>query len=51
MLVAQARREVGHHSRSRGWAADVLTDGLLTLDCLDLELPLAAIYEELDRLG
>jgi Uma2 family endonuclease len=51
MLVSQTRREVWHHSRSRGWVADVLTDGRLTLDCLDLELTLAAIYEELDGLA
>lgn len=50
LLVSQTRREVWHHRRSRDWAAEVLTDGDLSLDCLEIRLPLESLYEEIEGL-
>ncbi len=50
VLVSQTQREVWHHRRSRDWVAEVLTGGSLTLDCLNLALPLASVYEEIEGL-
>lgn len=47
LLISQTEWAVWHHRRSRDWAADVLTDGGLKLDCLDAELSLVSIYEEI----
>lgn len=51
LLVSQARREVWHYRRAREWAAEVLTDGDLGLECLGISLPLDAIYDEVEGLG
>ncbi|NEX20419.1 Uma2 family endonuclease [Thiorhodococcus mannitoliphagus] len=50
LLVSQTRREVWHYRRSRDWAAEVLTDGDLGLDCLAIRLPLDLIYEEIEEI-
>lgn len=46
LLVAQDRREVQVHRRARVWAAEVVTDGAVRLDCLGYDMPLATINEE-----
>ncbi|MEA3641940.1 MAG: Uma2 family endonuclease [Lamprobacter sp.] len=51
LLVSQTRREVWHYRRSQDWAAEVLSDGDLSLDCLEIRLSLASLYEEIDGLG
>ncbi|MFP4061725.1 MAG: Uma2 family endonuclease [Halochromatium sp.] len=50
LLVSQTRREVWHYRRSQDWAAEVLSDGELRLDCLGIGLPLDLIYEEIEAL-
>jgi len=50
LLTSQTRREVWHFRRSRGWAADVVAEGDLTLDCLDIALAVESIYEEVEGL-
>lgn len=50
LLVSQTQRAVWHYSRSRAWAEQVLTEGDLGLDCLDISLSLALIYEEIEDL-
>ncbi len=48
LLVAQSQRAAWHYRRSGDWAAEVFAEGVLTLDCLGLELPVASIYEEIE---
>ena len=48
VLVAQDRCEVQVHRRSSDWAAEVLTEGMLRLECLDVGLSLDDIYEDVD---
>jgi Uma2 family endonuclease len=50
LLVSQTRREVWHYRRSLDWATEVLTEGDLGLDCLEIRLPLESIYEEIEGL-
>jgi len=51
VLESQAQRKVWHHRRTRDWVVELLTAGGLTLDCLNLALPLASVYEEIEGLG
>jgi Uma2 family endonuclease len=51
LLMSQTQRMVWHYRRARGWTAEVLTDGDLTLDSLDARLPLGLIFEEIEGLG
>jgi Uma2 family endonuclease len=51
LLIAQDERRVWHHRRAKDWAPEVLTEGGFKLDCLDAELALPAIYEEIEGLG
>jgi Uma2 family endonuclease len=51
LLVSQTRHEIWHYRRSRDWAAEVLTDGDVRLDCLDIELTFGLIYEEIEAVS
>jgi len=46
LLVDQHQRRVEVYRRAQGWALDVLTEGAVRLDCLDHEVPLDVIYED-----
>jgi Uma2 family endonuclease len=46
LLVAPDRRELQLHRRSRNWASEVIIDGSVQLDCLDCELTLDEVYED-----
>lgn len=50
LLVSQTQRQVWHYRRSRAWEAEVVTEGELRFDCLEISLALAAIYEEIEGL-
>jgi Uma2 family endonuclease len=51
LLIEQDVRAVEIHRRVRGWAGERVTDGGVHLDCLEIDVPLDAIYEDvpLDR--
>lgn len=44
-IVSRWRPEVLVYRRARGWTAEVLTEGELRLEAVDLAMPLASIYE------
>jgi Uma2 family endonuclease len=46
LLVSQDRRAVQTHRRSNAWASEVVTEGSVRLDCLEPDLGLDAIYED-----
>lgn len=46
LLIEQNARMVEVHRRAGGWAQEILTEGGVRLDCLDVELPLDVIYED-----
>jgi len=46
LLIEQDARAVEIHRRSQGWGAEYLTDGGVRLACLDVEVPLDVIYED-----
>ncbi|MBK1653987.1 Uma2 family endonuclease [Allochromatium vinosum] len=46
LLVDQHQRRVDVYRRAQGWALDVLTEGAVRLDYLDIEVPLDVIYED-----
>ncbi|MBK1723329.1 Uma2 family endonuclease [Thiocystis violacea] len=46
LLISQSAREVEIHRRARGWALETVAEGSVRLDCLDVELPLDVIYED-----
>jgi len=46
LLIEQDSRAVEIHRRSQGWGAEYVTDGCVRLDCLGVEVPLDAIYED-----
>ncbi|MTW22163.1 Uma2 family endonuclease [Allochromatium palmeri] len=46
LLVDQHQRRVEVYRRAQGWTLDVLTEGTVRLDCLDHEVPLDVIYED-----
>ncbi|MDX9766771.1 MAG: Uma2 family endonuclease, partial [Ectothiorhodospiraceae bacterium] len=46
LLLSQDRVEAELRRRGDGWHAERLTQGSLRLDCLNLEIPLATIYED-----
>jgi len=49
LLVAQDRRQVDLYRRAEtDWVHETFTDGRIHLDCLDMELPIEAIYEDVD---
>ena len=50
LLVSQTVREVQIHRRKRDWAPETLTNGPLRLECLDVEVPLDVIYEDVPAL-
>ncbi len=49
LLIAQNQRAVEIHRRARGWVLETVTEGSVRLDCLDVELPLDVIYEDVMR--
>jgi Uma2 family endonuclease len=51
LLIEQDVRAVEIHRRVRSWAGERVTDGRVHLDCLEIDLPLDAIYDDvpLDR--
>lgn len=50
VLVSQTAREVQIHRRTRDWALDTVTDGRVRLECLDVDVPLDVIYEDVPAL-
>lgn len=46
LLIAQDRQEAELHRRQDGWRAVRFTQGAIPLKCLDTEIPLATIYED-----
>ncbi len=47
LLLAQDAREAQlHRRRAGGWHAQRITGGAVPIDCLDVEIPLATIYED-----
>lgn len=50
LLIEQNDRSVEIHRRARDWAAERITEGSVYLGCLDVEVPLDVIYEDV-RLG
>jgi len=46
LLIEQDWRAVEIHRRRQGWGAEYLTDGGVRLDCLEVEVPLDVIYED-----
>ncbi|MBK1692962.1 Uma2 family endonuclease [Ectothiorhodospira mobilis] len=47
LLVAQDRRQVDLYRRTEAdWVHETFTDGRIHLDCLDTDLPIEAIYED-----
>ncbi len=46
LLISQTAREVEVYRRARDWAQEIVTEGSIRLDCLDVELGLEAIYED-----
>ena len=47
LLVAQDRTWARIHRRDRDWAPEIVESGAVRLDCLDCELPLDVVYEDL----
>jgi len=49
LLVAQDRRQVDLYRRTEtDWVHETFTDSRIHLDCLDTDLPIEAIYEDVD---
>ena len=49
LLVAQDRRQVDLYRRTEtDWVHDTHTEGSLRLDCLEQDLPLEDIYEDVE---
>ncbi len=46
LLISQSAQEVEIYRRTRGWAPETVTEGSVRLDCLDVELPLEMMYED-----
>lgn len=46
LLIEQDQRAAEIRRRSRGWAFERYTDGSVRLDCLDLEVSLDVLYED-----
>ena len=46
LLIAQSAREVEIYRRADGWAHETVTQGRVRLECLDVDLPLEVIYED-----
>lgn len=51
VLISQTKREIEVHRRARDWAQDIITEGSVRLDCLDTDLPLDVIYEDVPLHG
>lgn len=50
LLVAQDRRRVDVYRRTEtDWVHETHTEGAIQLDCLDTELPIDAVYEDVER--
>ena len=47
LLVSQGRRAVQIHRRASDWASEIIAEGAVRLDCLDCELGLDVIYEDI----
>jgi len=48
LLVAQDRPLVEVYRRRAGWLPEEVSEGTFRLDCLELEVPVASIYQDLD---
>ena len=46
LLVDQSARSVEVHRREQGWRQEVVTEGSIRLACLDAELPLDVLHED-----
>ena len=46
LLIEQESRAVEIHHRARGWALERISEGNVRLDCLDVEVSLEALYED-----
>lgn len=51
LLVSQDRPEVTLHRHGDGWRERVVTEGDVPIDCLDVRVPVHAIYEEVPGVG
>lgn len=50
LLVAQDRRRVDVYRRTEtDWVHETHTEGAIQIDCLDTELPIDAVYEDVER--
>ena len=46
LLIEQDRRAVDIHRRAHGWALERITEGGVRLECLDVEVSLETLYED-----
>ncbi|MTW22084.1 Uma2 family endonuclease [Allochromatium palmeri] len=46
LLISQTAREIEVYRRADGWAQEIITEGSVRLDCLEVELALDVIYED-----
>ncbi len=51
LLVSQDRPEVTLYRRADNWREQVLTEGDVPIDCLDVRVPVQAIYDEVPGVG
>jgi Uma2 family endonuclease len=51
VLMAQERRQIEVFRRERGWQREILTEGVLQLGCLNAEVPLTTVYEDVPLPG
>ena len=50
LLIDQNARAVEVHRREQSWRREIVTEGSIPLGCLDVELPLDTIYEDIATL-
>ena len=50
LLISQTAREVETYRRADGWAQEIVTQGSVRIECLDIELALDTIYEDVPAL-
>lgn len=50
-LIDEIKPRIERYWRAAGWSVEILTCGSLKLECIDAEIPLATIYEDVLELG
>ncbi len=49
LLVAQDKPRIEIYRHRNDWQPEIITEGAVSVECLDVDIPIEAIYEDVPR--